>query len=305
MARSLLALGLLALLAAGCGGTAGDGETADSGGAVLRGSTLRISGSTTVNPVVARAAEILRDERGLEITVDTQGGSSGGIAALGEGRAEVAMSSRPIDDGDRARYPETDFRPVQIGADAVAIAVSRDVWEGGVRALGRGEMQGIYEDRIESWSEVGGPDRRIVLFDKEPGRGTWEVFADWLYGEADDAPLMSHLEVGSNEEGRTKVASTPGGVTQLSAAWTDGETVFALAVEGPDGAAVAPTAETIADGSYPISRPLLVVTDGPPEGAAAELIDFLLSPRGQVLVEQAGYLPLGAVGEAGPTGDGE
>jgi phosphate transport system substrate-binding protein len=293
-----MAIGLLALLAVGCGGgpieggAAGDADAALRG-STLRGSTLRINGSTTVNPVVARAAEILRDERDLRITVDTQGGSSGGIAALGEGRAEVAMSSRPIDDGDRTEYPQTDFRPVQIGADAVAIAVSRDVWEGGVYSLSRADMQGIYENRIESWSEVGGPDQRIVLFDKEPGRGTWEVFADWLYGEADDAPLVSHLEIGSNEEGRTKVASTPGGVTQLSAAWTDGETVFALAVEGVEGQVVAPTPETIADGSYPISRPLLVVTDGPPEGAAAELIGFLLSPRGQELVEEAGYLPLG------------
>ncbi len=292
MGRSLFALTVLAALLAGCGGVpaAGGGE---DGSTVESGSILRVNGSTTVNPVVARAAEILRDERGLEITVDTQGGSSGGIAALGEGRAEMAMSSRPVDDGDRTRYPETDFRPVRIGSDAVAIAVSGDVWENGVRSLTRTEMQGIYEGRTESWSEVGGPDRRIVLFDKEPGRGTWEVFADWLYGDADDAPLASHLEVGSNEESRTKVASTPGAVTQLSAAWTDGETVFALAVEGADGTVVAPTPETIADGSYPISRPLLVVTDGPPDGAARELVDFLLSARGQGLVDEAGYVPLG------------
>jgi phosphate transport system substrate-binding protein len=190
------------------------------------------------------------------------------------------MASRPIDDGDRAKYPETDFRPVSIGTDAVAIVVSRDVWEGGVRSLSRDEMRGIYEERIADWSELGGAPGRIVLFDKEPGRGTWEVFADWLYGDAGEAPLVSHLEVGSYEEARTKAASTPGAITQLSAAWADGETVFALAVEDR-GRNVAPTPEAIASGDYPMARPLLVVTDGAPSPAARELIAFLLGPRGR------------------------
>jgi phosphate transport system substrate-binding protein len=269
------------LLAAGCGGGAGDTEAAPA---------LRVTGSTTVNPVVSRAAEILRHERGLEIVVDTQGGSSGGIAALAEGRADVAMSSRPIDDRDRERYPQADFRPVRIGTDAVAIVVARDVWEGGVRSLSRSAMQAIYEERVLEWSELGGPPEPIVLFDKEPGRGTWEVFADWLYGDADEAPLVAHLEVGSNEEGRTKVASTPGGVTQLSAAWADGKTVFALGLERGDGSVVEPTPAAIASGTYPISRPLLVATDGEPTGAARELIDFLLGPRGQELLRESGYL---------------
>lgn len=271
--------------------------TGGSGGA---GNALRVVGSTTVNPVVSRAAEILRAEGARSIVVDTQGGSSGGIAALGEGRAEVAMSSRPVDEGDRRRYPEVDFRPVRIGLDGVALTVSRDVWEGGVRSLAREEMQGIYEGRIESWGELGGPERRIALFDKEPGRGTWEVFAGWLYGGSDAAPLVSHLEVGSNEEARTKVASTPGGLTQLSAAWADGETVFALGVETPGGAAVRPTPEAVASGAYPMGRPLLLITDGEPSPAARELIELLLGPRGRELVREAGYLPpVGPVAGAG------
>lgn len=287
-----------ALLAVGCGGAAT--------GAVP--TALRVTGSTTVNPVVSRAAEILRAERGREIVVDTQGGSSGGITALGEGRADVAMSSRPIDDGDRQRYPRTDFRPVRIGTDAVAIVVSRDVWEGGVRSLSQAEMQGIFEERLTDWSEVGGAPERIVLFDKEPGRGTWEVFADWLYGDADEVPLVAHLEVGSNEEARTKVASTPGGVSQLSAAWADGETVFALGIERDDGTVVEPTAEEIVSGAYPMARPLLVATDGEPSPAARELLDFLLGPRGQDLVRESGYLGLAATAggnRPASAGDGE
>jgi phosphate transport system substrate-binding protein len=254
---------------------------------------LRIDGSTTVNPVVVKAAEILRAEAGMEILVDTQGGSSGGIAALGDGRVEVAMSSRPLNDGDHRKYPETDFRPVRIGIDALTLAVSRDVWEGGVHALSKEQARRLYEGEIRNWKEVGGPDRRVVFFNKEPGRGTWEVFADWLYGKASEAPLVALPEVGSNEEGRTKVAGTRGAITQLSLAWTDRETVFPLGIRRQDGSVAEPSREHLADGTYPLARPLFVITDGEPGAAARRLLDLLLSPRGQQLVREAGYLDLG------------
>lgn len=252
---------------------------------------LRVVGSTTVNPVVGEAAEILRRDEDMRIVVDTLGGSSGGIAALAEGRADLAMSSRPIDDGDRRRYPEVDFRSHVVGHDAVALVVSGDVWEAGVRSLSRRQVRGLYERRIRNWKELGGPDRRVVFFDKEPGRGTWEVFADWLYGDADRAPTVAHRTVGSNEEVRAKVSRTAGAVAQLSAAWADGEGVHALALE-VDGASVTPNEAAIADRRYPIVRPLLLVSDGPPGDLARRLVEFLTRPRGQRLVTRHGYLPI-------------
>ena len=252
---------------------------------------LRVSGSTTVNPVVAEAAQLLHDERGFAILVDTQGGSSGGIAMLGESRIEVAMSSRPLNDQDRTRFPEVDFVEHRIGEDAVALVVSADVWNGGVRSLSRAQMRDIYERRATSWSAFGGPERPIVFFNKEPGRGTWEVFASWLYGSAAAAPSVSFPEVGGNEEARRKVASTPGSLSQLSWSWTDDERVFALAIED-GGTTVEPDLASVAAGTYPMSRPLLLLTDGAPAGAARELVELLLSPRGQALVRRHGYLGL-------------
>lgn len=260
---------------------------------------LRVNGSTTVNPVVAAAAEILRAEEEMVIVVDTQGGSSGGIASLADGRAEVAMSSRPLTDDDRRKFPQADFRPHAIGVDAVALVVSRDVWEGGVRGLSRQQMQGVYEGRIHNWRQLGGPDRRIVFFNKEAGRGTWEVFVRWLYGDPDNAPLVSFPEVGSNEEVRTKVGSTPGALSQLSAAWADGRRVFGLGIRNPGGEVVAATPEAIASGRYPLARPLLLITDGEPRGAGRALLEFLRTPRGQELVSRQGYLTLGQAGGEG------
>jgi phosphate transport system substrate-binding protein len=253
---------------------------------------LRINGSTTVNLPVAEAAEILRAERGMRIHVDSQGGSSGGISMLGEGLVHIGMSSKPLAGSDRERYPDVDFHVTPIGGDAVALIVPGDVWEGGVRALTRGQMRGIYERHITHWREVGGPDLRIAFFNKEPGRGTWEVFAKWLYGDAKQAPPVSFPEVGGNEEARTKVASTRGALSQLSASWADGEHVFALGIQLEDGTVVRPTPEHIARNVYPMSRPLFLLTDGQPAGGAKTFVDFLLGDRGQALVRKHGYLAL-------------
>lgn len=256
------------------------------------GQVLKINGSTTVNLPVAEAAEILRAERGLHIQVDTQGGSAGGIAMLGEGLVQIGMSSKPLAAGDRAKFPRVRFHEIRIGEDAVALVVSADVWHGGVRALTKAEVKGIYEGRFTNWRQLGGPDRRIVFFNKEPGRGTWEVFAHWLYGDSSQVPPVSFPEVGGNEEARNKVASTRGALSQLSSAWADGKRVFALGIKLDDGTIVRPTSENIATQKYPLSRPLFLLTDGEPSGDVKTFVDFMLSERGQALVRQHGYLSL-------------
>jgi phosphate transport system substrate-binding protein len=253
---------------------------------------LRVNGSTTVNPVVTEAAEILKKEQGIRIHVDTQGGSSGGITALGEGRVDIGMSSRPLNDADYAKYPGVKFHPTKIGEDAVAIIVSKDVWESGITALTREQVKGIYEKKITDWNEIGGSERKIAFFNKEPGRGTWEVFAYWLYGKPDKAPPVAHPEVGANEEARNKVAGSRGAMSQLSASWADGKTVFALGIKGEDGTVISPTAENIAAHRYPLSRSLWLVTNGPPTGNAKALIDFILSERGHELLHKHGYLSI-------------
>jgi phosphate transport system substrate-binding protein len=152
---------------------------------------LKINGSTTVKLPVAEAAEMLRAEQGMQIHVDTQGGSSGGISMLREGLVQIGMSSKSLTDGDRKKFPNVKFQPIRIGEDAVALIVSKDVWEAGVRSLSVEQMRGIYEGKVTNWKQVGGLDRRIAFFNKEPGRGTWEVFANWAYGSAAAAPPAS------------------------------------------------------------------------------------------------------------------
>ena len=255
------------------------------------GEALKINGSTTVNLPAAEAAELLRSEQKMEIQLDTQGGSSGGISMLGEGLVHLGMSSKHVSDDDRKKFPECNYKEIQVGEDAVALVVSKDVWEGGVKVLSKEQVAGIYEGRIKNWRDVGGPDKRIAFFNKEPGRGTWEVFVHWVYGDPKKVPQASFPEVGGNEEGRNKVASTKGAITQLSSSWADGKTAFALSLQ-VDDKAIFPTADRIASGEYPMSRPLFLLSNGEPTGSAKVFADFMLSPRGQEFVRKHGYLAL-------------
>ena len=263
------------------------------GSVTLSAATLRVNGSTTVNPVAAEAAEILRAEKKMEIIVDTQGGSSGGISGIGDGSIELGMSSKPIAADDRAKYPKVNFVETKIGQDAVALVVAADVYNGGVKSLTKAQITNLYEGRVTNWKQLGGPNEKVVFFNKEPGRGTWEVFAKWVYGDPKKAPEVSHPEVGGNEETRTKVISTRGAIAQLSSSWAEGNPkIKALALKLENGQVVPPTAANIANGAYPMSRPLFFITNGAPSGEAKTLIDFVLSPRGQELVKKHGYLRL-------------
>jgi len=257
-----------------------------------RAETLKINGSTTVNLAAAEAAEILRAELKIDIQVDTQGGSSGGISMLGDGLVQIGMISKSVSDDDRAKYPNVKFKEIHIGEDAVALIVSKDVWDGGVRILTKAQAREIYESKVTNWKAVGGKAQPIAFFNKEPGRGTWEVFAHWAYGNPKAAPQVSFPEVGGNEETRNKVAGTRGALSQLSSSWADGKKVFALALKLEDGMVVAPTNENIATKKYPLSRPLFLLTNGEPAGSAKIFVDFMLSERGQELVKKHGYLRL-------------
>lgn len=261
-------------------------------GVTSQADVLKINGSTTVNLPVAEAAEILRAEKKLEIQIDTQGGSAGGISMLAEGLVQIGLASKHVNEDERAKFPKCNFKEFHIGEDAVALIVSADVWEGGVKSITKEQAKDIYEGTIKNWKELGGPDKRIAFFNKEPGRGTWEVFVHWAYGSPKLAPQVSFPEVGGNEETRSKVASTKGALSQLSSSWADGKTVFALSIKTEAGELVPPTSDNIATKKYPLSRPLFLLTNGEPSGDAKTLINFVLSDRGQDLVGKHGYLKL-------------
>ncbi|MEV8049506.1 MULTISPECIES: phosphate ABC transporter substrate-binding protein [Streptomyces] len=277
------------MLLAGLVTACADGQSSAGGGG------LRASGSTTVAPVAADAAEALKAQ-GMNITIATQGGSAGGISQLAAGQIDIALSSKPISDEDRTAHPKADFVTTQIGSDAVGVIVTKPVADAGVKNLTVNQVRGLFEGKITNWSEVGGPKLDVFVYDKEPGRGTREVLDKYVYGDEKAPPppdTDNFAIVGGNLETRNKLESTPGAVGPLSTGFVEGREK--LAVVTLDGIAASP--ENIASGKYPMNRPLYLITNGEPAGDAKKFIDYLLSDKGQALLEPHGYLSLKQIGK--------
>ena len=253
--------------------------------------TFKMHGSPVLAHVIVAAAPALR-EQGIEVKVSLEVSSTLAAALLGEGQADFALMTRRLTGKDRARSPQKELKEYQLGMQAVALIVSRDVWESGVHALTKAQVLGIYEGTIRNWKDVGGADAPIKFFNSERGRGVWELFATWLYEETRRAPVGKFPITVDGQDARNTVGFTAGALGMAQFNWIDGKTVFGLALNDGDGPAIEPTVANAASGKYPLARPAMIVVGEKPVGAKKKVIDFLLGPAGQELVGQSELIPL-------------
>jgi len=256
-----------------------------------RKEAIHIAGSTTVLPAASKAAEQYRMKHPDVNIIVNAGGSGVGINQLGEGKLEIGMASRDITQTEIDKYPEVQFVTHAIGKDAVVPVVSSEVYDAGVQALTLAQIGKIYKGEIRNWREVGGPDKDILVVDKEKSRGTRHVFMKAVLGDKEAEAPGADLVLGSNNEEQTAIVQSDAAIGMLSNAWLNDD-VKGLAIILPDGGRVEPTLENVVNGSFPITRDLLLITDGPPKGQVKAFIDFMLGPDGQEVVEEAGYVSI-------------
>lgn len=254
-----------------------------------RKEAVKIDGSTTVLPVIASSSEVFRKAHpDLNIIVNA-GGSGVGINQIGEGKIHIGMSSRDITESEISKYPAIDFNTITIGKDAVVPVVSSEIYSAGVTALSLDQIAQIYKGTIKNWKELGGPDKEILCIDKEKSRGTRHVFMKTVMGNKEaDAP-GADLVLGSNNEEQTALVQSDAAIGMLSNAWINKD-VVGLSIKFPDGRVIEPSLENIINGNFPITRDLYLITNGEPEGTTKDFIDFILSPEGQNIVENQGYV---------------
>ncbi len=239
---------------------------------------LQIAGSTTVQPLVQALAEAFVESY-PDVAIDVQsGGSSLGVKSAAEGTTPIGMASRVLKDSERDEYP--DLIEHTIARDGIAIAVHTDVaFEG----LSLDEVRQIFAGEIVNWSEVGGPDERIVVVSREEGSGTRGAFEEMVMGDSliADTVLLQQ----SNGMVRTTVATTPNAVGYLSFGYLD-DSVKTVAVDG-----VEPTVANAQSDAYPVVRPLNLLTLGEPTELAAAFLEFIFSEAGQAVVAHD-YIPV-------------
>ncbi|VAX33126.1 Phosphate ABC transporter, periplasmic phosphate-binding protein PstS (TC 3.A.1.7.1) [hydrothermal vent metagenome] len=262
-----------------------------SGHAKEQVTRITVVGSTTVLPIVTRAAELFVKHKNGAVSITVNAGGSGvGIQSAGQGRADIGMASREITPRERKRFKSSGLQTLAVGRDAVACVVSRKVYSAGVRALSKEQIGDIYLGKIKNWKEVGGPDREIVVIDKERHRGTRHVFMKYIFENENARTPGTRLVTGSNNEEQTKIAQSDSAIGMLSFAWMNDDVVGVGIREG--SAVIEPTLENVRANRYPIARDLILVLAGEPQGIVREFVDFILSPEGQQIVVKSGYIPV-------------
>lgn len=274
----VVSLLIIAALVSACGGTSTPGAPVTD--PTTDNSTISVSGSTTVQPLVEKLAEAFMTEN-TGIRIDVQGGgSSVGVKAAGQGTSDIGMASREIKESELAEFPKLNV--VVIARDGIAIVANADVT---VSDLTVEQVRDIFSGKITNWKDLGGEDQNIIVVSREEGSGTRGAFEELVMGK-DALITASAILQPSNGSIRTTVSTTPYSIGYMSFGYLD-DTIKAISIGG-----IAPTEPNAADGSYPIVRPLNMLTNGEPTGAVKAFLDFILSDAGQKLVVEDGYIPV-------------
>ncbi len=258
-------------------------------------SPLRVSGSSTLQPLLDRVAGILENSS-FGLVIIEGGGTTMGIQDVIDGVSDVAAISRALHADEKMILSNT-----LIGFDAIAIVVNE---RNPLSEIGRADLVDVYSGSIDNWRLLADWSCPVVLVTKEEGRGTLAVFEAYsgLYsnkGKDVSASMMispKAIEAGSDLEVVTLVGGIPGAIGYVSYAVASvmrdkGMPIKILSLDG-----ITPSAETIADASYSILRELNLAYIEM-DARIAALVDYLLSSEGRALIAEQGFLAPSEVDE--------
>lgn len=248
-----------------------------------------VKGSDTVLPLSQKEAEVyLQKDKAASVAI-IGGGSGVGLAALIDGTCDIAQSSRPIKSKETRQAKQKGVNPVEtvVAKDALTVIVHPS---NPVKKLTVQQIGDIFTGVITNWKDVGGPQKSIVVYSRESSSGTYAFFREHVLAnkEYTSAALLAPATGAIVQS----VSQTEGAIGYVGMAYlTPSVTALEVAAEAGKPYVPASTANAL-DGSYPISRELFYYTNGQPKGEAKAFIDFILSPEGQKLVEDVGYVPV-------------
>ena len=249
--------------------------------------TIRISGSTTVLPIVQKAADqYMETHPGADIQV-SGGGSGVGIQAIGAKTVDIGMSSREVTSAEKAKYPS--FVITSVAQDGIAVVVNP---ANEIPYITLDQIRNIYLGKTTKWTEISGANvpgtnNQIVVIGRDSASGTRSYFDEMLL--AKKTPTAKMLEKNSNGAVLQTVAQTPGSIGYVSIGFVSND-VKPLPIWYNANEIVSPTIDNVKAKTYPVSRDLYVITNGNPSGLAGDFISYIISADGQKIVADEGYV---------------
>lgn len=248
----------------------------------------RIKGSDTVLPIAQQTAERFMDLHPEARVTVTGGGSGVGLSALLDNTTDIAMASRAIKFSEKmkAKAAGEDLVEAIVAYDALAVVVHPS---NPVDRLTREQLEGIFRGKITNWKEVGGEDRRIVVYSRETSSGTYEFFKESVLMNKNY--MSNSLSMPATGAIIQSVSQTRGAIGYVGLAYVS-HRIKTLAVSYDGTHFATPTMENAINKTYPIVRPLYYYYNAKDSAQVAPLMDFILSPEGQDIIRKGGYIPV-------------
>ena len=257
---------------------------------------IKNKGSDTMVNLAQAWAEVYSNDT---VSVEVSGGGSGtGVAALINGTVDIANCSRQVKDKEKQQAKaNTGKEPIEfiVGYDALAVYVHKD---NPIDRITIPQLAEIYgeDGTITKWNNLGVANSgcssdRIIRISRQSNSGTYFYFREALLGKERDFELGSLDLHGSKDVvevvGRTLCAIGYSGMGYA----TDHVKMLKIATTSED-TYYSPNLENVLAKSYPIARPLYMYSLGEPTGEAKAYLDWILSPEGQKIVQELGFVPL-------------
>ncbi|GGY62273.1 membrane protein [Cellvibrio zantedeschiae] len=249
---------------------------------------------TDVNPAAPNEKIISGEINGhIEFIELHAHGSGTAFSGLLKDETDMGMSSRPIKDKEREELlPKTGDLTLPgsehvLGLDGLAIITSPS---NAVSSLSIDQLVGIFSGEITNWSQLGGKDLPIKIYARDDKSGTWDSFKALVLDSRKAKLSESAVRVESSSELSDSVAREAGAIGFIGLPYVRHAKLIAIS-SSDKNKAIMPTHFTVGTEDYPLARRLFFYTPQVnPNIEAQEFIHFVVTERGQSIVEDVGFV---------------
>lgn len=242
------------------------------------GAIVSVSGSTSVGPLAEKVAEEFKENSNIKVEIN-QIGSSAGIQNAMNGVSEIGMSSRDLEDEEKA----SGLVETIVAYDGIVVVTHPS---NKVKNLTMEQVRAIFTGEVTNWKDLGGSDMEIVVVSREDGSGSRDAFQE-IVGYSSGELVRSAIIASGNGNIKTTVATNKHAVGFISFEYID-SSISTVAINGVEA-----TVENVLQQEYLLSRPFLFVhRDDYLTAAGKQFIDYILCPAGQAIVAKTGAIPI-------------
>ena len=248
-----------------------------------RAERLVIKGSDTLGAkLVPQLAEQFKAQNpGTTFDIAAEG-STTGIAAIIDGTAQIGMSSRrakPAEVG-AGSSKGVNMKPIIVAYDGLGVIVNAS---NPLKNLTKAQVEQIFTGDVTDWSAVGGSGGKISIYTRNTSSGTYSDWKELAMKKRDYA--SGSQKMAGHEQIAAEVGKNKNGIGYVGLAYMKASGIKVIPIDG-----VMPSEAGVRSKAWPYARPTFYYTNGEPSGVAKQFVDFTLSPAGQKIVSNVGFV---------------